>query len=415
MTKKVWSKHLVLCITLLIVLLANNIGLAAKLTMVGPFNNFTKDLKVALDGFTARYGVEVEVISTREWKDKVMVMSAAGEAPDVIYGDGTHVSNLAVNNLTMPIDELVARDNIKVQRYPKPVIDWHTYKGALYGLPTALSPHVTYFNPEHYRQVGLNRPPTNWASNDWLWDDFVTTMRKLTRDTDGDGKINQYGADGMGWPGGMNFLFLWGLTWTDKAVTEFYGDTAAVISAVEQMSSLWTKHDAMGGSILQGTASNSLQQAFFINTLLLQSKMFEWDLAILPKATHRVTYSGFHGLAISNQTKQVDMAWNLVRWLAYDTEGAIPFSRAENRVPVLPETARDFVNRFQNKLPNVNWQVITDSVHYAAADAYLFHPKSREIFTAIVDAGRQILRKEDSVRTIMEGIAPKVRSYIAER
>ena len=42
MTKKVWNKRLVFCITLLIVLLANNIGLAAKLTMVGPFITLRK-------------------------------------------------------------------------------------------------------------------------------------------------------------------------------------------------------------------------------------------------------------------------------------------------------------------------------------------------------------------------------------
>ena len=134
----------------------------------------------------------------------------------------------------------------------------------------------------------------------------------------------------MGWPGGIIFISM-GFDVDNKAVTEFYGILQSH-GAVEQMSSY-------GLSMMQwevaywGTASNSLQQAFSSILCSYRVKCLSGILLSCPRRRIGLPM-GFHGLAISNQTKQVDMAWNLVRWLAYDTEGAIPFARAENRVGV---------------------------------------------------------------------------------
>ena len=55
-------------------------------------------------------------------------------------------------------------------------------------LPQNLSSLVVYYNKNLFDAAGLAYP-----SDDWTWDDFVSTAKALTKDTDGDGLTDQFG------------------------------------------------------------------------------------------------------------------------------------------------------------------------------------------------------------------------------
>lgn len=63
-----------------------------------------------------------------------------------------------------------------------------TYRGRLYGLPKFGSMRFFYWNKLIFEQAGLdpNTPPSTW-------DEFVRIAQLTTKDTDGDGVIDQYG------------------------------------------------------------------------------------------------------------------------------------------------------------------------------------------------------------------------------
>jgi len=63
-----------------------------------------------------------------------------------------------------------------------------TYKGRLYGLPKFGSMRFFYWNKRLFETAGLDpeSPPKTW-------DEFVAAAVALTKDVDGDGKIDQYG------------------------------------------------------------------------------------------------------------------------------------------------------------------------------------------------------------------------------
>lgn len=63
-----------------------------------------------------------------------------------------------------------------------------TYKGRIYGLPKFGSMRFFYWNELLFEQAGLNpeAPPSTW-------EEFVAVAKALTKDIDGDGKIDQYG------------------------------------------------------------------------------------------------------------------------------------------------------------------------------------------------------------------------------
>ncbi|MCL6591504.1 MAG: sugar ABC transporter substrate-binding protein [Firmicutes bacterium] len=70
-----------------------------------------------------------------------------------------------------------------------PAINCVSYKGKIYGLPRFLSIRNFLYNKRMFKEAGLdpNKPPRTW-------DEFVEAAKKLTRDTDGDGKIDQWGV-----------------------------------------------------------------------------------------------------------------------------------------------------------------------------------------------------------------------------
>lgn len=211
-------------------------------SLIGPFGGWGESLQQAMNVFAARNGVEAALIVTASWQetwDKVATMTAAGAAPDVLYGDNSTLHFYALNNLSQPLDRFANVDT-NLQRYPTTVLDVFRLGGQLYALPTALSIHHTYYNVDLFNQAGLGPLPVQWNSDAFTWDEFVALLKKLTVDTNGDGRPDQFGSQSFGWAGGWNHVGLWNGHFIDYDATEFYGDSAQVIAALERTTSLWT-------------------------------------------------------------------------------------------------------------------------------------------------------------------------------
>ncbi|HUZ17752.1 MAG TPA: sugar ABC transporter substrate-binding protein, partial [Spirochaetia bacterium] len=87
--------------------------------------------------------------------------------------------------------------------------DLATVDGKIYGLPWTVDTTVMAYRPDMLQAAGISQFPDTW-------DELFTVAKKLTRDTNGDGKINQYGftfPGGSGPSGAIWFLvndYLWG-------------------------------------------------------------------------------------------------------------------------------------------------------------------------------------------------------------
>src|SRR2546427_477585 len=60
---------------------------------------------------------------------------------------------------------------------------------AVYAIPDGYTPMVVVYNKDLFDRGGIPYP-----SDDWTWDDFTRIAKLLTRDTDGDGRIDQWGT-----------------------------------------------------------------------------------------------------------------------------------------------------------------------------------------------------------------------------
>lgn len=414
MTKK--HRHCLVVIGLLICIAVASPALARqRISFAGFFSNWVEGgFQQALDNFSKAHDVDVEVVDSTSWQDlwqKVLVMSAGGIQLDVLYGDNTTVMYFAREGLSQPIDQLAKKD-IKLDLFPRSVLSVLEIDGQLYAIPTALSLHNLYYNVDLFAQAGLDRLPTSWESERLDWDEYVSMVRKLTVDTDGDGQPNRFGTQTLGFASiGFNMVGMWGVHLFNPAGDEWYGDTPEAIAALERLARLRTELNAVGGSITAGTAAIFPVQSYYLNTLAGVTSI-NWSVGPMPKGTQRSSQAGFHGISIAKDTKDLDLAWKLVKYLTYDPEGVVLFTRAENRVPVHPQAGRDFVERWSKVLTTDEAWCIVGGVGYAYETRMTRPIRQLDIRKIMEDGGRRVWNGTVAVRQMITEISPQIRALM---
>ena len=71
---------------------------------------------------------------------------------------------------------------MKAARYPS------METGDLYAMPYAFVMSVLHYNKDMFDAAGVAYP-----TDDWTWDELLEAAKALTKDFDGDGKIDQWG------------------------------------------------------------------------------------------------------------------------------------------------------------------------------------------------------------------------------
>ncbi len=132
--------------------------------------------------------VEQEAIAWGDLDAKMQAALAAGAPPDIAHGQTYVERSLSAKGLLVPIDEVIkaiGEDDI----YPVVrKLDYHS--GHYWGLAHAIGTDLIIYRKDFYRAAGLDpdKAPATWA--EWL-----DQLKKLTVDTNGDGKPDRYGLD----------------------------------------------------------------------------------------------------------------------------------------------------------------------------------------------------------------------------
>ncbi|NLG98430.1 MAG: ABC transporter substrate-binding protein [Chloroflexi bacterium] len=138
---------------------------------------------------------------------KILLDYQAGNAPDVVTMQMTSVAQNVDFGILAPLDELAAKYDFKKSDYVEVAWDGTIVNGKQYAIPYDMHPLALYYNVKMFEEAGLdpNNPPK--PGEEWL-----DAMQKLTKDTDGDGKTDQYGL-GLAYSGGTPFRVWMSLLW----------------------------------------------------------------------------------------------------------------------------------------------------------------------------------------------------------
>ena len=105
--------------------------------------------------------------------------------------------NLVMNDFLTDVNELGVFDFTE-DKWNDTVYDISTFEDKTYGFETGrLFPtSVLFFNKGMFDREGISYPYEDFFNDEWTWDNMLEIAQKLTKDTDGDGVIDQWGLSG---------------------------------------------------------------------------------------------------------------------------------------------------------------------------------------------------------------------------
>lgn len=124
-----------------------------------------------------------------QYREKMLTSFAAGTPPDVFLLDSVDLPAFVNRNLLVDLAPYLDRLGVDPQEYFPNIFAIAQRDGHLYALPKDFTPMVVYYNRQLLRSNGVPEPQSGWT-----WEDFVRACLKLRKDTDGDGRIDQFGT-----------------------------------------------------------------------------------------------------------------------------------------------------------------------------------------------------------------------------
>lgn len=128
-------------------------------------------------------------LSAADYRRFLLTATAGDALPDVFQLDDVDLPALVDRGRALDLAPYLSRVGVDLARYDPEVLAIFRRGTALYGLPRGYSPLMVVYNRDL-----LDRAAIAYPTDDWTWDDFLRTAQLLTRDRDGDGRIDQWGV-----------------------------------------------------------------------------------------------------------------------------------------------------------------------------------------------------------------------------
>jgi len=153
--------------------------------------------------------IELKSAAQTELYDVYMNRLLAGESNyDIWHTITTYYWNLVTQGALYAVDDVLP--DAYYDRFPsyiRKVIEVQSYMGKRYGFAPDIDYgniyvggfFVLWYNKDILEREGVEDPYQTYLDGDWTWEAYEEMARKLTKDLDGDGTIDQYGMSNPMW------------------------------------------------------------------------------------------------------------------------------------------------------------------------------------------------------------------------
>ena len=280
---------------------------------------------------------EVQYVSQGLVEEKLLTAMAGGQVPDIVLWDRYQTSLYAPKGALAPIDDMVAADDVDLDAFYAPAVGEMQVDGSLYGLPLLVDNRSLMVNQTYLDEAGLTAPTT--------WDELEAAAVALTQ-RDG-GTLTRAGFD-LSDPGLFNmFLTQAGgsLLTEDQTATAF--DSPEGLAVLELWQGLMDEgvYELGFGDgtdpFSEGTVAMKLDGPWALSTVD-QVDGLDYAVAQPPSGPAGPgAYMGGFGLVIPEGAKNVEGAWEFMRWWTTQPENGVAFGEISGWIPANVEAAND--------------------------------------------------------------------------
>ena len=280
--------------------------------------------------------VKTVVTAGDQYDTKLQAAIAGNSVPDVFFYNPGNLKAYVNAGVLKDITELVENaEGVDLTKIWETGINKYRYdgevagQGAIYGLPKDLGPFAFGYNKTMFEEAGVPLPDPD---KPYTLEEFLEVNKQLTKDKDGDGKLDQWGT-------GLNVNwslqpFVWsnGADWLDETNTKVTVDDPKFAEALQYFADLQNVHKVTP-SVAEGQTLDTYQRwmqgqiGFFPvgpwDMGAYKDLKFEYDLLPWPVGSTGETkaWIGSLGIGVSEKTKHAELAAELALYLSADEEG----------------------------------------------------------------------------------------------
>ncbi|MGJ8454663.1 ABC transporter substrate-binding protein [Pseudothermotoga sp. U03pept] len=393
--------------------------------------------------------IKVVPMHIPQYLEKLSAMIASGEPPHLAYLVESRALSWAAQGILVDLNELLQKDADPVIVNKLPQLYWKFDTGKkLAGVSFAAEFMITYYNKDLFDKAKVPYPPTK--PEEWTWDKFVETARKLTFDNKGrrpgepgfDSKnIVQYGAAIGG--GGTSPWVLYPLLWSNGGdiVSEdgkqVMLDSPATVEAIQKIYNLIYKDFAaiapaaadafpsLNVALQTGQVAMVLDGQWAMQEAAQIAKEEGLRFGVAPLPYMKVPVTGVEGTpigifkdAVKNDPEVLQAAWEFYKFIQ-NPDQVVEVIRSGLWQPTILDwyTKEEYISKWLN--PEVHPKEYRDAVvnYYKYAKPYpnAYLKNVAEINTIVVQEMSRIFYGQEDITKVCKEAAAKIQPLVAGR
>lgn len=290
-------------------------GLSPHLRIIEQFEAENPDIQVQL-----------EPVGSGDYYARILTQIAAGDPPDLLQIGDDAVPQFVQRGAFVDLGPFITSQDYPLDTsiYLPGMLEPGQWEGQQYLLPKDFSPLAIYYNKRIFDQYNVPYP-----TNDWTWEDFLTTAQALTKDTDGDGKTDIWGIQLPGsWTTGFEY---WVAAAGGRLISEDgttfigYMDSPETATAVKFYSDLYHTYkvapppadlSAFGGGNSEFDSGTAAMRIFgrWPQAGLKTNPNVDLGVVGPPAGKERANVLFWGGFGISALSENQEAAWRFLRF-----------------------------------------------------------------------------------------------------
>lgn len=254
-----------------------------------------------------------------EWLSEQLLL---GKAPDIFFVLSEDFNDFAEIGALKDLSALIEKDkDFHKEAFYSSAYEYGQYDGEQYSLPFECAPKLMFVNKTILDKEGIGMP-----DDEWTWEEFYEICRNVTKDTDGNGMIDQFGVVGYTWEEAFESN---GVRLFNEQGTECYladDDVEEALIFMEKLERLNSGYIVTGrdfdlGNVAFHPMSFSKYRAYKPYPLSVKKySSFEWECVPMPAGTNGKNISTLDTLllAMNENTGNAKYAWDFMKLLTYD-------------------------------------------------------------------------------------------------
>lgn len=276
-----------------------------------------------------------------EWFSQQILL---GKTPDVFMILSDDINQLASLGVMKNLDELMNLDkSFHKEDYFQTTLLTGEFNGIQYALPYETVPTLMFVNKTLLEKEGIAVP-----DSDWTWNDLYEISKKVTKDIDGDGILDQFGTYNYDWLDASHTNGTILFDENDIKIDLFNDKVIEAVKFTKQLNDLnqgrkVTQDDFDSGNVAFMPLPFSEYRTYKTYPYKIKKYLsFQWDCITLPAGENGGNISEVNTLlmGISSKTTQERLAWEFIKLLTYDNEIQMDIFRYSQGASVIKDVTR---------------------------------------------------------------------------